>query len=434
MAFVANHQSVAVKTELDLFTVKPIQTSIEGGYYHEARPVSVLDNTSGPIEFVIAPSDDYIDLSRTQIELKVKITTAAGVDLVDTNTVAPVNNFLGSLFEHVAIELNGKPITPPSNHYGYRSYIEKVLNYSAEAKSTHLASSLFVQDEAGEKMDSVTGKGFKKRKSYIKGGVVEISDFIHSELTCQDKLLPGGVGIRFKFYRSKNEFALMKTATDLTDYKVTIQDAVLLVRKARINPSVVIAHERALIKSNAKFPINRVDLKTVTIPANLQSKSINNIFIGQLPKRVYVGFVKSSAFNSSASLNPYNFEHFNHTHVKISTESNTQIRTIRSDFNKGLYLASYQSLFTSSGTFFSDSGNGITREDYPRGFALLGFDLTEDLSASDNHLSIPRQGSLRLDLTFADALAEAITVILYAEFDNILEIDRDRQVYIDYSS
>lgn len=92
------------------------------------------------------------------------------------------------------------------------------------------------------------------------------------------------------------------------------------------------------------------------------------------------------------------------------------------------------SLFTSSGIFFSDAGNCITREDYRKGFALLGFDLTEDLSASDNHLGIPGQGSLRLDITFAKPLTEAITLLIYGEFDNIIEIDKDRNVYIDYSS
>lgn len=149
MAFVANRQSLAVKSELDLFVVKPVQTSIEAGYYHEARPVSILDDGSGPIEFVITPSDEYIDLSRTQIELKVKVATSADAELGAAHTVVPVNCFLASLFDHVSLELNGKTITPPSNKYCYRAYIEKLLNYSTEAKNTHLASSLFVQDEAG---------------------------------------------------------------------------------------------------------------------------------------------------------------------------------------------------------------------------------------------------------------------------------------------
>lgn len=429
----SNHQSIAVKTELDLFNVKPTQTSIESGYYHECRPVSVLDGNSGPIEFVISPSDDYIDLSRMQIEVKVKITTEDGAALGAAHTVAPVNCFLSSLFEHVTVEINGKTITPPSNLYPYRSYLEKLINYSKDAKSTHLTSALFVQDEAGN-MDSVEGSGFVKRKAFMKNGVIQMSDFIHTELCGQNKFLINGVGMRIKFYPSKNSFSLMKTSADQVNYKITFLEAVLVVRKARINPSVMIAHERALTKSNVKMPINRVDVKAITIPSHIQSKSLDNVYIGSMPKRVFVAMVSTSAFNSNPNLNPFNFKHYDHTHVSLSTDTNTSIRAIKSDFGKNLYLSSYLSLFTSTGVFFADDGNCITREDYPNGFAILGFDLTEDLSASANHLSLPRQGSLRLDLTFAKPLPEAITLLIYSEYDSMIEIDKERNVYIDYSS
>jgi hypothetical protein len=35
---------------------------------------------------------------------------------------------------------------------------------------------------------------------------------------------------------------------------------------------------------------------------------------------------------------------------------------------------------------------------------------------------------------FAEALAGTINVVLYAEFDNVIEIDRNRQVLFDYSA
>jgi hypothetical protein len=35
---------------------------------------------------------------------------------------------------------------------------------------------------------------------------------------------------------------------------------------------------------------------------------------------------------------------------------------------------------------------------------------------------------------FFDALTATINVIMYAEFDNVIEIDRNRQVLFDYSA
>jgi len=42
-----------------------------------------------------------------------------------------------------------------------------------------------------------------------------------------------------------------------------------------------------------------------------------------------------------------------------------------------------------------------------------------------------RHGSLRLALKFSEALTQMTSVIAYAEFDNIIEIDRDRNLLLE---
>lgn len=120
MAFINSHTSMVLKSELDMFNSKPTQMAVESGFYQEYRPISVLDS-DGPLEFFISGSEDYIDLSHTQLLLRVKIVKEADGSVVGADeNVAPINNFLHSLFEHLAIELNGKTITTPSNSYHYR--------------------------------------------------------------------------------------------------------------------------------------------------------------------------------------------------------------------------------------------------------------------------------------------------------------------------
>ena len=63
-----------------------------------------------------------------------------------------VNLFLLSLFGQLDIDLNGRTISDGSSTYPYRAYLEKLLSYGEEAKSTHLAFSLFYNDTTG-KMD-----------------------------------------------------------------------------------------------------------------------------------------------------------------------------------------------------------------------------------------------------------------------------------------
>lgn len=263
MAFINAHNTFSVKSELDLFSTKATQNCVESGLFIECRPISVLQSDA-PLEFFVCASEEYVDLSHTQIQLTVKILKEDGTLIGDTDPVMPINNFLDSLFEHISVELNNKTITPPSNSYHYRSYIETMLNYSTEAKDTHLSAGLYSKDEAG-KMEDPKSKGFIERKSYFSNGMVQLSGYIHSELMSQDKYMCNGVNIRIKFYRSKAGFALLTTAADKETYKIEISDAILLVRKVKINPSILVAHEKALSKSNMKYPLNRVEIKTISL-------------------------------------------------------------------------------------------------------------------------------------------------------------------------
>jgi len=104
---------------------------------------------------------------------------------------------------------------------------------------------------------------------------------------------------------------------------------------------------------------------------------------------------------------------------------------IQPDFENGQYIRAYSSLFVGTGKIYKDEGLYITREDYANGYALYAFDLTADLG-EDDHFSLMRQGSVRLGLKFAVALEATVTVVAYAEFENVIEVDRDRNVIFDF--
>jgi hypothetical protein len=44
-------------------------------------------------------------------------------------------------------------------------------------------------------------------------------------------------------------------------------------------------------------------------------------------------------------------------------------------------------------------------------------------------LQLIKQGNFRLEIHFAEPRPSTINVVLYAEFDNVIEIDRNRQVF-----
>ena len=91
------------------------------------------------------------------------------------------------------------------------------------------------------------------------------------------------------------------------------------------------------------------------------------------------------------------------------------------------------SLFFGTGKENRDEGDDMAREVYPNGYALHAFDLSPDL-AEKGHFNVANQGTVCIELQFGSALANTVTVVAYAEFENVIEIDRNRNIVYDFGS
>jgi hypothetical protein len=94
------------------------------------------------------------------------------------------------------------------------------------------------------------------------------------------------------------------------------------------------------------------------------------------------------------------------------------------------YAAAYAGWFDGTNKINSDEGNNIDRSDHAGGYALYAYDLTPDLAENDQ-VNLSQQGTVRLNLKFG--AAHTITVVAYAEFENMIEIDRNRNILFDFS-
>ena len=67
---------------------------------------------------------------------------------------------------------------------------------------------------------------------------------------------------------------------------------------------------------------------------------------------------------------------------------------------------------------------------------VFGFDLSPDKSegyGSGTHVNPIQQGSLRFELLFKSPLAYPVTILVYCEFDNTIEISSNGEIITDYS-
>jgi hypothetical protein len=134
------------------------------------------------------------------------------------------------------------------------------------------------------------------------------------------------------------------------------------------------------------------------------------------------------------SRNPFNFQHFSLSEISVYLDGQQNgIKPMALDYKNGLYVTSFMDLFRSTGKLNQDEGNDIDRLDFAKGYALYAFDLTPDLTENES-FNLARQGTVRVDLKFATALTNTVSVVVFAEFENIIEIDRNRNVVFDFNN
>ncbi|XP_071042669.1 uncharacterized protein F54H12.2-like [Parasteatoda tepidariorum] len=297
MTFLLKGSPECVKSELELFHMPGTQTVIQSGQWVEFHPLSnVFDG--GPVEFHISGSgEEFIDLSQTQLHVQAKILKNDNTNLTKDDDIGPVNLFLHSLFSQVDVSLNDRIISNSSNTYPYRSYIETLLNHGYDSKTSQLTAELYYKD---------SNDGLKKRSDFFKlSSSVDMIGCIHSNLFHQNRLLLNMVDIKIKLIRSKPEFCLKSGC------KVTLDRISLLIRKVRVSPGVILGHAKVLEKDTAKYPIDRVLCEAYSIPKGNMSFVQDNVFVGQIPKRLIIGCVENDAFHGTFEKNPFDFKHLN---------------------------------------------------------------------------------------------------------------------------
>ena len=433
-----------VKSELELFTIPPTQTSIEGTRFEKYYPLTSLDR-GGPLEFKIHSGDkEYIDPENVFLYLQMQILDGSGEvlsdaedaadDTPDDSVVLPINNFHASCFKSIEVHLNGKPISGNDSLYPYRPYLETLLSYSKSSKEEHLTASMFFKDlkplDAFEEEDFKTNNGANCRWLHTQfSKTFETVGRLHSEIFSQGRLLLNKVEMNIKLQRADYNLALMATNSNAR-YSININKAMLYVAHKKISDSVREAHELALLNKNAMYPVRKVQMKFFTRGAHRSDLSEPNLINGILPRRIVFGLVDSNAFNGSLNHNPFNFQHFDVNHIVLRKNGQAiPFEGMDMNYDDNLYLQGYITLLQGTGRLFKNLDSGLNpHTDFANGYALYAFDLTPD-SGDSGAFNLIQEGNISLDIKLKKGHKEGITIVCYLEYDAIVEIDKDRNVH-----
>ena len=429
-----NRSVITLKSELDVFTLPPTQLAIEDSSLLEIHPISTITDDTSPIEFYIEGNgQNYLDLSHTFLHIKARIIKKNGTDLIATDKVTTVNYPLNTCFSQCNIFLNDKQVSSQVN-YAYRCIFESLLFYNEKSQNTFLRAGLFFKDTVGQYEETDPTKNnqaLNYRYKYTKDSkIFDLLGPLHIDLGNQDKLLVNGVSLRIKLERSKDSFLLMSTKDD---YKFQIKQATLLMRKVEINASISIAHEKALDIGMMKYPIRKIDIKIFTLATGIQSSTISNAYIGNLPTRIIIAFVSNQSFNGNIMNNPFLFKNYDLNYICLIKENKMiPSKPYTPNFENDSFVRSYFTLFTELKSYYHENFPNVSYEEYKSGMTFFVFDLTPDYSASETHMSVITSSNLSIDLKFSKPLPETVNVIAYSEQRNLIEIDKSRTVFTDF--
>ena len=418
--------------QVSLFTLPYTDTAVESIKEQVFKPVSQLTGDNPVIEFNVPGNNtQYLDLSKTRLQVQIKVVQQDGSNLIETDKTAPINLLLHTMFAQVDLFLNQVQVgkhAPPT--YALKSYMDVLLNNGKEAKDTELVSQGWYKDSADamDEIDPTLGSangGLVNRYVHIKGSKIwELEGRPDIDFFKQKRYLLNGVSVNLKFWQTSNPFRLM-TNDATKGYKVQVVDAQLKVVSINLMDEVIVGHNQILEKEKkmALYPYIQSDVKVYSIAKGLYNYTCDNIWqSGDVPSKLLIALIPSQSFNGDYKRNPLNLVHENLEYVCYTIDGIPRpVRCFKPDFPNGHYTDCYLTLFGEG-----HQPNDVSMTDYKGGYTIVYLDM--DQHHSENLFPLPSKGHSRLELTFKEALPESLNLLLYAKYPTVLKIDAARNI------
>jgi hypothetical protein len=334
------------------------------------------------------------------------------------------------MFSQIDITLGDTLISQSNNTYPWTSFFEAKFCISSTSKFHFLKAAGYFRDKEAtpDAPHETRYKMCELSKEFTLMGR------LHNGIFQQNRLILNGTPMKVKLIRASDAFCLL--ADGLTP-KLHLLDACLFVRKVKLNPALFAAQAKLLNEINAKYPIVRPDSKAISIPANQNIHVLDNIYLGKIPRRIICGLLDNDAHLGSYTKSPFRFLNHSINFLQVFINSDAYpSKPYTPDFSKDIFAREYFSLYdnmdmTSGGVIPLD----IEFSEYKNNFCLFAFDFSPDKSngcGSGSHLNIPKTGTLRIEIHFSVAPATPLKLIVFAEFDSIIEITKNREVLTDF--
>jgi hypothetical protein len=410
-------------------------------------PLTAVDTDSSVVKYLITGgSDVYIDLSYCYHYIKGEIETGTGNDEDENSAACPVSCFPYALFNSFELSINGKQVTQPNISHSYIPYLQYLFNFDKHTKETQLRSILWAKDtaKAFNNAGTVAGQvpaneGYAKRFAIAsRSKEFEMYAPVVADVCHQPKLIINGCDIQIVFHRSRPNFCIMDPVANPTEHKFVISECCLYVRLVKPSPTQLEDdHKRLANNEPCLYPLIKTDIRLHTIGIGLYSKEITSVTSGRVPNRIIIGLVENAGLVGSYKHNPWNFEHANVRSVGLTIGGRQYpTKPLSLDYANNLYMRAYMQMFEGLGILFGDASVDITYEEFKDGYCLYVFDLTsaETANCGASVIEPSREADVNIHFQFGVATTKAYSCVVYTETPALMEINKDRNVYMEYTN
>ena len=420
----------AVDSANCFFSGEKVEVSVKRFFTEEYHPVSAIADGKC-VEFIISQLNlSYLCLNKSVLRVKLKILTADGTQVKASDHVAFAQSPLNSVWRNCDLLIQQQPMsTGIGYNIAYKNIIDKLV-YTPEAHLESVAQTeLFYKDTAGHLNDldftpAGVNKGLLHRYEFSKDG---------EEVWCEGPLahdfftipayLPSGVNIILRLWpHQSGDFPLLNAMTTDT-YKFKITECTLVMQGVEPTSGTLTAHNKILADSPALFFYSRSNIRTFTVPQNVSTWAVHQLFTDEIPFDMVVGLVDSESYLGSDKKNPFLFGTHNVNFISFAAEG-YQAQSYHVNYDRGQYAAAYRALYQADVGSISPGGV-VKYKEFPKGYTLYRFSLSPMTHEQSNRL---RNGNTRLTVNFSKPTTASLMAICYGKFHDYFTMDMARNI------
>jgi hypothetical protein len=423
----------AVPEELALFDLPPRDVAVEGVDVIEYKPVGQDGTNTSFIEFRVPQNNAYfIDLRSSTLQVTVKIVKEDGTPTTPEDKVSLANLPLHTMWSQADMTLGQQMISQgTNNHYAYKSYFD-VLLFGGENAASLSAQGYHFETPGNMGMTDPTvrqgevNNGVMNRWALTKdGNRVQFEGCPFIDMWRQIRYLPNGLEMGLKLWHSQDKFRLM-APEETSGCRLVVDDASLKLSMVKLTPRGLLGINKTMERKTLKYPYDRSDFKSYNIPAGQYDFSIDDVYNGAIPDKIVIAVVSSKSYAGSYVMSPYEFKHYDVNFLAFYKNGKSiPGAPLTPNYTTKEFLSAYLTLAPKEGD--RPGVIEIRRGDYDRGYAIYELDLAAK-KERNGLFTEQENGHTRFEMKFSKPLPEAATVLMYAKFPSMIQIDHVRNV------